>query len=284
MVGIYGILALSLNLSAGLAGLISIAHAAFFGVGAYASAWLMVHHGAPFYGATLFASLVTLVLATLVAVCTARARGEHFILATFAFQVIFSNTITNASSVTGGPMGISAIPRPHPFGLPIQSNAAFLMVVLPMLVLTAGMALAVSRSSIGRVLRAIREDEIFVESVGHDVRRYRMGVFVLSAIPAAAAGALYAAYMGFIDPSSFGMFESILILSMVIVGGAGSSGGALVGTALLIAIPEALRFVGLPAGPAANLRQILYGSALVLCMGCRPQGLFGEYSYREPQP
>jgi branched-chain amino acid transport system permease protein len=135
------------------------------------------------------------------------------------------------------------------------------------------------RAPFGRVLRAIREDEVFTQSFGKSVTGFKVKAFVISAALAAVAGSLYAVYITFIDPTSFTVQESIFMLAIVIVGGAGNLWGSVIGAVVLVALPELLRFVGLPSAIAANVRQILYGGLLVVMMLWRPQGLLGEYRF-----
>ncbi len=126
---------------------------------------------------------------------------------------------------------------------------------------------------------AIREDEIFVLAAGKNIAAYKVLVFMIGAVMASIAGVIYAHYMSFIDPTSFTVMESIFIISIVIIGGAGSFWGLVIGAIVLVIMPEALRFIGMPSSVAANVRQILYGAALVACMMWRPQGLMGKYAF-----
>jgi len=135
-------------------------------------------------------------------------------------------------------------------------------------------------SPFGRVLKAIREDEIFAKASGKNVAAYKVIVFVTGAGMAAMAGVIYAYYISFIDPTSFTVMESIFIISIVIIGGAGSLLGPIVGATVLIVLPELLRLMGLPSSLAANLRQIIYGALLVICMIWKPTGFLGKYSFR----
>ena len=129
------------------------------------------------------------------------------------------------------------------------------------------------------MLHAIREDEVFAKAHGKNTLYFKVTAFAVSAALAAMAGSLYAHYITYIDPTSFTVMESILIISMVIIGGAGSTWGPLVGAFVLVTLPEALRFIGLPSAVAANLRQIIYGSLLVIMMMFRPRGLVGKYGF-----
>ena len=139
----------------------------------------------------------------------------------------------------------------------------------------------ITSSPFGRVLHAIREDEVFVRAHGKNTLYFKVVAFAVSAALASMAGSLYAHYITYIDPTSFTVMESILIISMVIIGGAGSLWGPLIGAVVLVTLPEALRFVGLPSAVAANLRQIIYGSLLVIMMMFRPRGLMGKYGFNK---
>ena len=134
-------------------------------------------------------------------------------------------------------------------------------------------------SPFGRILRAIREDETAALAVGKDVNKYKIIVFAIGAFFAGIAGSLYAHYITFIDPSSFTVMESITILLMVVFGGMGSLSGSFIGAAVLVILPELLRFVGMPSSIAAPLRQMIYGLLLVILMLKRPQGIVGKYRW-----
>jgi len=133
-------------------------------------------------------------------------------------------------------------------------------------------------SPFGRVLKGLREDEVFTQSLGKNVTRHKLAAFLIGGALAGVAGALYAHYVSFIDPTSFTVGESIFMLTIVIVGGTGSIIGSVVGAELLVIVPEALRFLGVPSAIAANLRQILYGALLIAFMLLRPQGILGEFT------
>ncbi len=171
------------------------------------------------------------------------------------------------------------IPQPTIFGLQISSHVDFLIVVGAFCALTLWITSRIVRSPFGRVLKAIREDEVFAQAAGKNVAANKVLVFVIGAGMAATAGVMYAHYISFIDPTSFTVMESIFIISIVIIGGAGSLWGPVVGAVVLVVLPELLRFIGLPSSVAANLRQIIYGGLLVAFMMWRPKGLLGEYAF-----
>lgn len=279
MVGIYSIVAMSLNLLAGYTGLISLAHAAFYGIGAYTTALLALKFGFPFWVNIPAGILVSGIVAFLIAWPALRTYDDYFVITTFAFQIIIFSIMNNWVSFTGGPLGFTGIPQPTIFGMIVRSHLFFLSFVAAFGVLTYLFLTRLVNSPFGRVLKAIREDEIFVESVGKDVMKYKITVFVIGAATASIGGSLYAYYIRFIDPTSFTVMESIFMLSIVIIGGAGNLRGSILGAALLIFIPEVLRFVGLPNSIAANMRQIFYGSLLLFFMMYRPQGLLGEFTF-----
>jgi len=281
LIGIYIILSVSLNLIAGYAGLLSIAHAAFYGVGAYVAALMALKVQSPFLVNMVFAVILSGLLGVLVGIPSLRIRDDYFVIATFAFQVITFSVLNNWVSFTGGPMGLPGIPRPAIFGLEISSHTGFLILVGCLCAFTVWLSHRIVRSPFGRVLKSIREDEVFAQAAGKNVAAYKVTVFVIGAGLAAIAGVMYAYYISFIDPTSFTVMESIFIISIVIIGGAGSLWGPVVGAVLLVTLPEALRFIGLPTSVAANIRQILYGGLLVAFMMWRPQGFMGEYTFQK---
>jgi branched-chain amino acid transport system permease protein len=202
------------------------------------------------------------------------------VIATFAFQVITFSVLNNWVSFTGGPMGLPGIPHPTIFGLKITSHLSFLFLVGFFAVLTLWTTRLIVLSPFGRVLKAIREDEVFAQATGKNVAGFKILVFVIGAGMASLAGVMYAHYISFIDPTSFTVMESIFIISIVIIGGAGSLWGSVVGAVVLVILPELLRFIGLPSAVAANIRQIIYGGLLVAFMMWRPQGFLGEYAFK----
>jgi branched-chain amino acid transport system permease protein len=280
LIGIYTILATSLNLVVGYLGMLSLAHAAFYGIGAYTMALMATHLSTPFWVNCFGAMLLSGLLGLIVGIPALKTRGDYFAIATFGLQVITFNILNNWIDVTRGPMGITGIPKPSLFGLQITNPLSFLLLTVGFCVVVLSLAYRIVNSPVGRLLQAIREDEIFTQSLGKNVLTYKLVTFTIGAMMAAISGCLYASYVTFIDPTSFTVTESIFIVSIVIIGGAGSFWGSLVGAIFLISLPEFLRFLGLPIAVAANLRQILYGSLLVILMRWRPQGLIGRLSQR----
>ncbi len=277
LVCIYGILGLSLNLVMGEAGLVSVAAAAFYGLGAYGSALLITGFGVNFFLALLVGMVVSGAGALLIGLVLSRFRGDFYVLGTVGFNIIVWSIMLNWQDVTHGPLGVPGIARPEIFGFVFSQNSAFLVLAAAFLLATYGVCAFVTKSSFGRVLNAIREDEEAISVFGYQTSAYKLLVFIIGAMLAAVAGALFASYITFIDPSSFSLNESIFILSIVILGGLGSGRGAMLGALFLIVLPEALRFVGFPPDIAAQMRQLVYGLILILLMLYRPQGLMGTF-------
>jgi branched-chain amino acid transport system permease protein len=276
---LYLILSLSLNLMVGYTGLLTLAHAAFYGIGAYVCTLLMVDLGWPFLPSLALAIGGAFVLSMLISLSSLRFRGDYFILMTLAFQVIVFTILYNWVGVTRGPFGVPGIPKPSIFGLTIDSLASFSVFGFLCAALVAGFLTVVFRSPFGRALQAIRDDELAATALGKKHLSFKLRSVAIASSCAAVAGALYATYVTFIDPTSFTLDESILMLSMVIVGGTGNVRGPIVGALILVLLPEVLRFMAIPDSVAANTRLIIYGLLLILMMRFRPQGIAGRYQF-----
>jgi branched-chain amino acid transport system permease protein len=278
--GIYTILSLSLNLVIGFTGLPALGHAAFSCVGAYTSALLGLNFGlSPWLGLCLGAIAAGL-LGAIVSLPALRLKGDYLALATFGFGVIIYSIAKNWVSVTRGPLGLPGIPGFSLFGWQLSAVWAYLLLVLCFVGLTYFVINRIVHSPFGRVLKGIREDEDATLAMGKDVNRHKILVLAIGAFFAGIAGSLYAHYVTFIDPSSFTLTESLMILLMVVFGGMGSLPGSLVWAASLVILPEALRFLGIPSSIAAPLRQMIYGLLLVGLMLKRPQGILGDYRFK----
>ncbi|MFZ4699514.1 MAG: branched-chain amino acid ABC transporter permease [Candidatus Methylumidiphilus sp.] len=276
LLGIYAILAVSLDILVGESGLLSIAHGAFASLGAYATAIITVKIGWPALSAILVGMIVSGILSLGLAFASLRVRGDYFAVSTFGFHVIVYRILDNWVPVTGGPMGIPGVP-------PIFSEPGLdqnVVMALTTTLLAGASWLTVDRvrrSPFGRALRIARDDDIFAESIGKSVLLLRCQAVSLGGALAALAGSLYAHHLSYVDASAFTVMESILVLAMVAVGGAGSRFGPLLGACLLVLLPEVLRFVGFPSSIAAILRQFMFGIFLVLVVLWRPQGLLGAH-------
>jgi branched-chain amino acid transport system permease protein len=281
LIGIYGILGLSLNLIVGYTGLLSITQAAFYGIGAYVTAILLTSVGLNFFLAMLVGIIVTAILSLIIGAILSRFKGDYYALGSFGFNVIIYSIFLNWQELTRGPLGIPGIARPSlgisNWKLDINSNLSFLILTAVILAVIYAISNFIAKSSFGRVLKAIREDEEAIQVFGYHTSYFKLAIFVISAAMAAVAGALFASYITFIDPSTFTLNESIFILAIIILGGLANNRGAVIGAICLVLLPEFLRFVGFPSDIAAQMRQVVYGLLLIILMLYRPQGLVGEY-------
>ncbi|HOX60461.1 MAG TPA: branched-chain amino acid ABC transporter permease [Candidatus Magasanikbacteria bacterium] len=277
IISIYSILSLGLNLILGYTGQLSLTHAAFFGIGAYAIAIGETKFHLNFFLALLIGIVVAGLLAIIIGIFLGRFRRDIYALASLGTNVILFSIFLNWTNLTRGPLGIPGIRRPEIFGFIFQSNFSFLLLCAFFSYLTYTILHRLLKTPFGLTLKAIREDEDVLSSFGYKVKTIKTTAFVISAIFTAIAGRLLASYITFIDPSTFDFNESIYFLSVVIIGGLADLRGSILGTIILVILPEALRFLGLPSDLAANLRQILYGLALIMMILFRPQGFLGKY-------
>ncbi|MFN2123115.1 MAG: branched-chain amino acid ABC transporter permease, partial [Candidatus Promineifilaceae bacterium] len=276
-IGIYIILTLSLNLLNGYVGLLSIGHAAFYGIGAYASAKLAMEAGLPFPLAMLGAGAVAGVFGYLIAKPTLRLSGIYMTLATLGFNMIFFLILQNWMSFTNGPLGIMDIPAPSIFGYAIESRTQYYYLIFFLVLLTIVSMHRLMTCRFGRALVSIRENELAAEAMGVHTTRYKIQAFVLAAFYAGLAGSYYAHFVKFVSPDSFYIYESFILLAMLAFGGQGNLIGPVVGATVLVVIPEVFRFM-------QEYRMLVYGGILVIMMLVRRQGLLGgrNYSLRLP--
>lgn len=274
---IYAILGLSLNLVVGYTGLLSVTHAAFYGIGAYTTAILLTSYNVNFFLSLAGSIALAMGISTLIGLVLSKFDGDYYALGSLGLNVIVFSVFLNWQSLTRGPLGIPGIARPQLFGLSFSANLAFLALTLVMLGCVYAASRGITRSSFGRALKAIRENEKVLRVFGYNTPHYKLAVFVMAAAMAAIAGSLFAVYITFIDPSTFVVMESVFVLAIIILGGLANLRGSVLGALVLILLPEALRFVGFPTDIAAQMRQAIYGILLIMLMLYRPQGLVGEY-------
>ncbi len=277
---IYLILSLSLNVMLGYSGIVSLAHAAFYGIGAYVFSLLSVIFGIYYFPCIILGVMVSVILSYLISLASLKFKGDYFILVTLAFQIIVFSILYNWTKVTNGPYGISNIKRPELLGLNTNTLTGFSIYSTVITSIVIIFLTVILKSPFGRVLRAIRDNELAAISLGKNNIRFKMISVAAASGCAAIAGTIYASYITFIDPTSFTSNESILLLSMVIIGGSGNIKGSVIGALTLVIIPELLRFVSIPDSIAANLRMIIYGLLLIFLMILRPQGILGEYKFK----
>jgi branched-chain amino acid transport system permease protein len=276
LASIYVLLGLSTNLLVGIAGIFSVSQAAVFGVGAYIVAYCLMNDVVTFLPALAIAAACCIALNILVTLPALRVAGDYFVVTSFGIQLLATAVFTNWTGGTGGANGLPGIPPPDLFGYSLDTTSQVVTLC------AAGMAFGclifwlVMRAPFGRLLRAIREDELAVAAAGKSVLRAKVSAAALAGAFAGSAGALYATFLSFIDPSSFDLDSSILLLTMVVVGGARTLAGSILGPFLLLALPQILTLIDIPTTIAAAARQLLYGVLLILFMLFRPQGVAGE--------
>ena len=272
MVGVYTMLALSLNLITGYTGLVSIGHAGFCAIGAYTSALMSEFFGLNFFVTTAAGAVMAGLFGLIIGLPTLRLSGTYLTIATLGFGEIVKMIVLNWRGLTNGPLGITKIQRPIFFGLELTSrNGGLFYLIWVMVALTTILILFIIRSKMGRAFMAIRDDELVAKLMGIKTTRYKVIAFVISAMIAGVAGSFYAHMTRYLDPNTFSFDTSIIIISIVILVGMGTVGGMFVGAALLISFPEILRFV-------QEYRFIIYGLILVLMIRFRPQGILGGQS------
>ncbi|MBT3578018.1 branched-chain amino acid ABC transporter permease [archaeon] len=275
LIGIYIILAISLQLSLGFTGLFNIGHIAFFAVGAYTAA-LLTLGGTPFLLAFLLAGIFAMLSGFLLSFLTKKLDGDYLALATIAFTFVVHSIALNWTSLTNGPLGLTGIPKPSLLGISFSSNFSFLVLTLAVVLISYLIIKKITVSPFGKVLEAIRDDELATKVLGKNTFKMKSYALAISAFFAGIAGSLYAHYITFIDPFSFTLLQLIPILVIVVVGGLASLWGTVVATVVLILIPEILRFVGMPSAILGPMRQIIYALILLLILLYKPKGFYGK--------
>lgn len=265
-VGIYIMLSQSLALSAGFGGMVSLAQAGFYGIGAYSAALLSVRLSFPFLAILPLSMLINGVVAVAASAIALRTVDDYFVICTMGVQIIIMSLMNNWMPLTNGPLGIAGISDITMFGFVFDTKLSYFVLTYLFVALIFYIVSSLTRSAFGLTLRMISEDEIFAQSLGKNVHLHKTMAFAISAVLAAIPGVIYAHYMKYVDPSSFTIDESIFILCIVIIGGTYKLWKIALIAALLFVFPELLRFVGIPITLAANIRQILYGMLLIIVM------------------
>lgn len=277
LAAIYGIAAASLNVLIGYAGIFSIAHAIFFGLGAYAGAQTALHFTADVFVAGLIGAVVSGALSLCLALPALRVRGEYFVAASLGLQMVGLTVFSEAHSLTGGHGGLAGIPAPALFGISLATPSAFLAVCLAILVAALGIVAMLMRGSFGRSLMAIRDNETAAEALGKNVPMLKTLAMVLGCVLVGIAGVLFAFNLAFINVESFVLEQSVLMLAMVVIGGVGTLGGPLAGAVLLLLLPAALSFVPfIPPTEIGTVQQFIYGLLMTVLMIFRPSGMIGK--------
>jgi len=273
MAGIFAVLALSLNLLLGYTGQLSLGHAAFFGIGAYASALLTVKLEWSAWIGLLAAVLIPALAGWGIGRLALKLRGAYFVLLTISFAGVVSLVSVNWMDLTNGPLGIPGVPAlavalPGLPELSLRSKAAFFYVVLVAVVAAYTLCRRLIASRIGRALVALRENETLAQSVGIDGTHYLVVAAVFSAGMAGAAGGLYAHYTRFVSPEVFLFTYTVTMVIMVVAGGKGTLSGPVVGAVIFTVLPETLREF-----TSWQWQMLLYGVLLIATLFFMPRGI-----------
>ncbi|HWP35494.1 MAG TPA: high-affinity branched-chain amino acid ABC transporter permease LivM [Thermodesulfobacteriota bacterium] len=287
-VGIYVTLALGLNIVVGLAGLLDLGYVAFYAVGAYTYGLLSKFYDFSFWWALPLGGALAAVFGVLLGIPVLRLRGDYLAIVTLGFGEIIRIVLNNWDELTNGPNGIIGIPKPTlplevelpvpawldesgvlAIGGVLRTPHALYYVILLIALVTVFVVNRLNHSRVGRAWIALREDEVAAEAMGIDTTKAKLLAFGLGATWAGFAGTFFAAKQSFISPESFTFFESVIILSMVVLGGMGSIPGVILGAAALVVLPEVTR-------EFAQYRMLIFGAAMVAMMVLRPQGFVGS--------
>ncbi len=266
-IGIYAILALSLNIIVGHAGLFNLGHAAFYAIGAYTAAIMNTSFGIPVLWLLPLCAFTAGLFALIVARPIIHLRGDYLCIVTIGVgEIVRIALINNVFGITGGANGIFGIDRPTLFGLTIRSPYQFFYLIWIFAGITIFLFHLLEYSRFGRALNYLREDEVAAEGSGINIAHYKLACFVVGAAWAGMVGNIYAAKMTIISPESYSFWESVLMFTIVILGGSGSIPGVLLGAFLIIGLPEIFR-------EFANARMLIFGAAMVVMMIFRTQGI-----------
>jgi branched-chain amino acid transport system permease protein len=265
-IGIHALLVVGLNLLMGYAGQISLGHAAFFGLGAYASGILTVTYGVNPWLALVAGMIISGGAAFLIGIPALKLRGYYLAMATLGFGVIVYIVFNEAQTWTGGPSGLAGIPSLAVAGWSFNTPRKLYLLIWLTVILILALSASLVDSRVGRALRALHDSEAAAESLGVNTQRLKLLIFVWSALYASLAGSLYAHTLNFIAPSSFDIMFSIKLVTMVVVGGMASIWGSLLGAAVLTVLPELLVFFH-------DFEVVIFGGILMVVMIFLPRGL-----------
>ncbi|MDA3940043.1 MAG: branched-chain amino acid ABC transporter permease [Spirochaetia bacterium] len=268
----YVVLGLGLNIVVGLGGLLHLGYAAFYAVGAYTYALLNYHFGLSFWICLPIGAGLATIMGILLAIPVLRLRGDYLAIVTLGFGEVIRIVLENWNQFSFGPSGIAQIPRPGFFGMSMNLQTAttyIYFIMIAMVIFTIFVVRRLENSRIGRTWVAMREDEIASESMGIDITKSKITTFALGAFWAGMVGVVFAAKTTFINPASFTLWESVMILCVVVIGGMGSIVGVVVGAMILILMPEYLRAF-------SEYRMLIFGAMLVIMMVFRPGGIISN--------
>jgi len=286
---VYATLALSLNLIVGYAGLLTLAHAGYFALGAYTYAIASLHAELGLGTSILLAASVSVVASVLLTLPIQRLKGDSFVLLSLAAQIWIVTLLQNWWSpdaapgtwrnLTNGSFGLTVERSPSLLWFNLDTHGELAFVAGAVAVAAAVMVSRLQNSPWGRLLKAARDDETCARGLGKNTRAAQAQALTIGCALAAIAGTLYAAYVGFVDAKTASLDESIMMLSFVLIGGVGNFRGPIIGAVALLTIGELLRLADLPGSTVGTIRLLAYGALMVVMMHVRPQGIAGEYRF-----
>ncbi len=269
---VYMMFGLSLNIMVGYAGQISLGHAAFAAIGAYAVTYFEIHYGMNFFLASFLGGMIAVIFSLLLGLPTLKLTDCYLMIATMGFAEIVKLLALNWKSVTNGSLGIKNIPAPEAFGIQLtNANGGLYIMTILFFVITVFICWAIKHSKFGRALGAIRNDELAASLMGINNYSSKVIAFAISCFIAGYAGSIYATLSRYLDPKTFTNDMSTLILCIVVLGGSGTIFGVILGAIILVAVPELLRSF-------SDYRFLMYGIVLILMMRFRPQGIIDNKS------
>lgn len=276
---LYLLLAESMNIYLGFTGILALCHIAFYGIGAYTSA-LLVMHGAPYPLAFLAAGILPALLSVLLGLTSIRLKADYLGIATLGFAQSVSSVLQNWDSLTRGALGLAGIPKPEILGYTFTDKASYFFFTLLITAVLMFFLYRVLKSPFGRVLETIRDDEVAAMSLGKNTVAYKLTAFGIGALIAGFAGSLFAHFISFIDPVSFSVNELSLILVITVMGGLGTFRGPFLGVLAIMVMFEPLRFLPLPSEYLGPLRLWIYSLLFVLTLRFVPRGIGGFWKFR----
>lgn len=277
LIAINGALAITLNFIMGYAGIYSMAHALFYGIGAYTAAYIAMNLTSSILVVFIAVAVVSAIISVVLALPALRVRGEYFVAASLGLQVLGTTIFSEWKGFTGGLGGVIGIPPVSLLGIDVFEAKAFAVLSLFYLAFIFMVVNRLLKTSFGRQLQSIRDSESAAESFGKNIAVLKTIAVMLSASLASTAGAMYAFYMGFVNVESFTLDVSVILMAMVIIGGTGTLLGPIVGASLLLLLPSIFSYLPyLPRTEIGSIQQIAYGLAMVLLMIYRPGGIVGR--------
>lgn len=272
LVAIYAIIAMSLNLAMGYTGLVNLGHIGLLGIGAYTSAILTTKFDLPFVVGFFGAGLVAAIFGALLSLPSRKIKDDYFALFTLGFLFVTTAVFINWTDMTRGTLGIRGIVRPEGFAEPFT----FFLLVVVVAAVSFFVLEKLVTSPFGRVLEAIRDDELVAESLGKNVDRAKLVAMTVSGLFVGLSGSLLAHFLRLINPSTFWLDPLVIALAGVVIGGMASMRGSVIGIALVFAVSESLRFLSIPSSMVGPLRIIIFMLVLIAIILWRPRGLMGR--------